>query len=254
MNCRRMEDLIPLYVGGDLAGDANDAASSHLSRCPRCNQLAVEYEESRQWLRMNGAPSLDTVFFESLKRATMIDIERLSEQRTLFGSIIRDWNGPAVLVAAALVVFFIGGAALFYYYGVKRSLQHSVVASGPAENPIERRTPDNNARDMSKSRNERASVSRMTARSAIVASLQPGDFAQSDPLDEPGTDYSSNQFASEVEAVPGLEPVAAEPAPDDTMRDLLRIEIQTSDPSIRIIWFVPREDEARPPKSTLSSH
>jgi len=50
---------------------------------------------------------------------------------------------------------------------------------------------------------------------------------------EPATDPSSSP-----------DPAITDP---DANRDMLRIEIQTADPNIRIIWFAPKSD-ASPPK------
>ena len=43
-------------------------------------------------------------------------------------------------------------------------------------------------------------------------------------------------------------PDAQRPDPSNDSKDMLRIEIQTSDPLIRIIWFAPRESDSPPTK------
>jgi hypothetical protein len=48
-------------------------------------------------------------------------------------------------------------------------------------------------------------------------------------------------------ATASAEPAVLLPSSGDDSPEMLRIEIQTSDPNIRIIWFAPKEVES--PKS-----
>jgi hypothetical protein len=51
--------------------------------------------------------------------------------------------------------------------------------------------------------------------------------------------------------LPGIAPIEKQNEVSDVVgrsREMLRIEIQTGDPSIRIIWFAPKETDLHPSK------
>jgi hypothetical protein len=59
--------------------------------------------------------------------------------------------------------------------------------------------------------------------------------------------YVSQTHQLEESGTASAEPADALPRSVDESPEMLRIEIQTSDPNIRIIWFAPKEVES--PKS-----
>jgi anti-sigma factor RsiW len=50
VNCRKVTDLLPLYVGGDLPERDDAAVEAHLDGCGSCRAELDRYEESRQSL------------------------------------------------------------------------------------------------------------------------------------------------------------------------------------------------------------
>jgi predicted anti-sigma-YlaC factor YlaD len=50
MNCKDVQELLPLYVGGDLKEKRARPVTEHVQSCADCAGSADEYRESRQLL------------------------------------------------------------------------------------------------------------------------------------------------------------------------------------------------------------
>ena len=71
MNCRRIEELIPLYVEGDLETGKADAVLTHTQACAHCNQIIAEYKASQDWLRSGDVPDFDDASLDALRAGAM---------------------------------------------------------------------------------------------------------------------------------------------------------------------------------------
>ena len=246
MNCRRVEKLIPLYVEGDLAPGTADRLTSHLDWCGRCNWLADEYKESQSWLRTSEPPEFDEAFLDNLKAGVLSRIEETSARPSLLASLMQQWSRRQVLaLSAALLIIF--GALVFYIYQVRTRANPSVLeAVEPPPNdemkrPNEPRLAATNPgrADRVGFRKPRHGKSRATTRS------RGGNPTIAEHTFEPP--FISQTHRLEDSATASAEPAVLLPSSGDDSPEMLRIEIQTSDPNIRIIWFAPKEVES--PKS-----
>lgn len=240
MNCRRVEKLIPLYVEGDLASGTADLLTSHLAWCGRCNWLADEYKESQSWLRSSEPPEFDEASLKGLKAGVLRRIAETSARPSLLASLVQQWSRRQVfaLSAAMLIIFSV---VVFYIYQARMSVKPSVVEanrqpdseSPPSNEP--RQTPDTEAATgagLNKQRhgNNRANLAARTGTPMVPKqTFEPPFVSQMNWPEESGT-------------VPP-KPTDALPGSADDPREMLRIEMQTSDPNIRIIWFAPKEVE-----------
>jgi anti-sigma factor RsiW len=227
MNCRRIEELIPLYVGGDVDRRLSGEVQTHLKTCDGCAELAAQYEASRNWL--SGAPpEFDEALLADVKRGVMRELENAKPQAGLFElmseTIAQTLLRPAVAAGLLLVVL---GALTFWLYaerqGSKPQTQAVVsedkvaperVARDPhvhAKEQPRRAAVNHHRRAFEASSNRRQRSIGVTAQQAITKTAEATNEAQS--------------------------PAAL--AVDSG--GMLRIEIQTVDPNIRIIWFAPRE-------------
>ena len=245
MNCRRVEKLIPLYVEGDLASAIADRLTSHLEWCGRCNWLADEYKESQSWLRTSEPAEFDEAFLDNLKAGVLSRIEETSARPSLLASLVQQWSRRQVLaLSAALLIIF--GALVFYIYQVRTRANPAVFEAvepppnGETIRPNEPRLATNPERaagaDLSKTRhgkNHATTRSRGGNPTIAEQTLEPPFVSPRHWLEESGTDSA--------------EPTGPLPGSANDSPEMLRIEIQTSDPNIRIIWFAPKEVES--PKS-----
>src|SRR5437868_6278764 len=58
MDCKRVEEWIPLYVEGDLRFAQAGDLRAHAQTCEACGALLAQYEQSQAWLRANATPML----------------------------------------------------------------------------------------------------------------------------------------------------------------------------------------------------
>jgi hypothetical protein len=242
MNCRRVEKLIPLYVEGDLASGIADRLASHLEWCGRCNWLADEYKESQSWLRSSEPPEFDEASLTGLKAGVLRRIAETSAKPSLLASLAQQWSRRQVfaLSAAMLIIF---GVVVFYIYQARMSVKLQVVEAvkqapdteGPPSNEPGH-IPDTGTATgagLSKPHHSK-NLANIRARAGtpiiLEQTFEPPFVSQMNPPEQSGTSSAglADKLPGDANDPPGM----------------LRIEIQTSDPNIRIIWFAPKEVES----------
>jgi len=237
MNCRRIEQLLPLYVGGDLKSSLATRIASHLEWCGRCNWLADDFRESQSWLRSYESPVFDEAFVGDLKHRVLGRVAETRSRASLLPSLIGQWNRRQVLALAA-TCFVVAGMLALYFYQSRVRLNSNIVSR--ISNP-----------DASVETQEKPGVVTEAASGAGSKARQvPVRRHHSVKPQAAGSEIASAQ----IEAHPATEVVphanAEESANDSTdvpadLPEMLRIEIQTSDPKIRIIWFAPKVADSK---------
>lgn len=249
MKCTRVEKFLPLYVAGDLVGERRRrAVEHHLATCEKCRLAAAEYQASREMFRAATLPpDFDAAFYEEIRNSVLARIRR---DRTLAPPrrFLRPTN--ARLAYAATLALLLLAAALSLHNYTQRAPQPDArsdmfaganparTATPPvAETPVPDRThsqdrPRRQRFDVA----SRASVTDARQRAPRRASL----MAKRNPH-APSTVATERAGANEI-AGAGLtnNPANAQP-------EISRIEIQTSDPNIRIIWLSQVAEETTRP-------
>ena len=245
MNCRRVEKLIPLYVEGDLAPGIADRLASHLDWCGRCNWLADEYKESQSWLRTSEPPEFDEAFLDNLKAGVLSRIEETSARPSLLASLMQQWSRRQVLaLSAALLIIF--GVVVFYIYQARMGGRTPVVERAHHA-PDSESPPSNDTRrnDGTETATGAGLGRRHHHKSHATTRSRGGNPTSAEQTFE--MPLVSQTHRSGDSATASAEPAVLLPSSGDDSPEMLRIEIQTSDPNIRIIWFAPKEVES--PKS-----
>ena len=258
MNCSTVEQLLPLYIEGDLTHEREREVLHHLSFCELCQQLANEYRASQSWLRLYDPPEFDAAFYGGIRRAVLDEIERSAPVRFSF---IRNFlPRRRVAFAASIALMIVAGALALVAYrdGVQLNEPHAPEASdskfGPDvpkpsavfEKPRSTFGPDKVMRIPSTATNDvlqrRSRPVRLLARRPRRQSF-PDSRAESPglALNETLTTLSQGRGTNKTTATfigeqPATE-VATTRGADDTVPEMLRIELQTGDPNIRIIWL-----------------
>lgn len=243
MNCKRVQKLIPLHVGGDLHTTVADRVESHLEWCGRCNWLADEYKESQRWLHAPQPPAFDETFLDDFKRGVMSRVAETNPRPSLIASLAQQWNRRQILVLAATFVVVLGLISLYFYQSrLKRDLQMtSRLVEQPTRDDLETGkqtqpvpTPEV-APGAGSGKSHLASNGRrhFRSRSAQYVLAEPS-VKRTLATQTSGTSEAANALPDQTGAVAG---------PTNRSRDMLRIEIQTGDPSIRIIWFAPKDTD-----------
>jgi hypothetical protein len=228
MNCRRIEKLIPLYVEGDLEGDQSGAVLAHLKTCEGCGALVAEYEASQTWLRSHALPDFDDATLDGLKRDVMRGIGGAKERPPLFGFLAAHLTfGRAVQVVAALLIVFVA-LALYVYVGKPGAVPNDDDLAHDASGPETRPEPEG--------------LKQAPEAHSIVRSHRPKRYVRSLISRKPNLERvivprTNNAVAREAAT-------ESQDVPDKT-EEMTRIEIQTGDPNIRIIWFSPKESDSQ---------
>jgi anti-sigma factor RsiW len=230
MNCTRIEELIPLYVGCDVDRRLSREVQSHLKTCGGCAKLAAEYEASRNWL--SGAPpEFDEALLADVKRGIMRELENAKPQAGLFAlmseTVARTLLRPAVVAGLLLVVF---GTLTFWLYAERQGSRPTQAVVTEDKGASERIARDSlgGATPSAKKQPQRTGVNHHTRAAGVSSNRRQRSIGVTE-------EQTITQIAEAKNEAQSPSAVAVD---SDGM---LRIEIQTVDPNIRIIWFAPKE-------------
>ena len=233
MNCKQIEDLLPLYASHDLEERIERLVNSHLQSCAACAGAAAEYRDTRQLLQKFAPPPFSEDIYAEMRRKVWRQIETESTTSP-FSSLIAIWFRPrlrwavatALLVAvSAIVILLIGGRSDHNPPTVKRNVGiEQPGQSEPSTAPLpsgvgnkNQRLPDTHQPGQ---RNDRKVVIGRLNSVAMTASRTPSTLpTASGPNDSIPPANLTNRDSQKT----------------------LRMEIQTKNPNIRIIWFAQRD-------------
>lgn len=238
MNCRRVEKMIPLFVEGDLESRSSDRIASHLEWCGRCNWLADEYKESQSWLRSSEPPVFDDAFLTDLKRDVVKGVSntRPSFLASFLGLWTQQWNRRQVLaLGAALMIIF--GVLVLYVYRTR-------VNDGSAVRELARETQGDDKNNPSPPKLTLGTKPAPGASSEGRHRSRVRSLASARTVEPPLLSGVNKSSGTENPDKPEKEDKQMIPDATFDSREMLRIEIQTSDPNIRIIWFAPKETDS----------
>lgn len=230
MNCTQAEQLLPLHAGNDLPTEQAAAVGAHLESCASCQALATEFAASRAWLSAFGTPTFDEAALDELRAAVRREITR-TEPPSALSAVLAAWWRPRFAVAMA-VLLLLAGLSFYAYRRQPTPVKEAPVARNETKQKQPEPPPESppnasggngaavTARQLLRRRSARRSGLAMTPR---VLELPAHDVAA-----------ATNQVDAALQQAAGQ--LAA--------RTTTRIELQTADPNIRIIWFAPKADWA----------
>ena len=284
MNCTHIEKLLPLYVEGDLDTQQAEMVLTHLDACPKCQERAAEYEESQNWLRSYSPPQFDETFFEGLRQSVQSEIARAQRRPNFFQLIVERWGWQPVMAAAMALLVIVSGLVLYARFNrttVKPTPNGEMVRQTPKPQSTSGNQPvEGNAKNdvadkgqPSKSRHQPIqSVPQELPKvgapldtelpSAIAQVLPPEAAAQYHDAIATSKNAATalenllDRF-SKPEAVAEMEnPDAVLSAPTDATpaRGVTRIEMQTANPKVRIIWLAPKETDSQSNKTSRNTN
>jgi|SRR4051812_45356360 anti-sigma factor RsiW len=218
MSCDSVSRLVPLYVEDDLPSRRAEAMRSHLGGCLSCRALLEGYRASQRSLHGMRRPEIGGAALDDLRRTVWRRIRALPPRSAVGRRVDQIWvslrawaSQPAM---AALVIFAVVGGS----FALSRVTEPGTVSSV-------RPGPLGRSRMAEAPRNDE------------VVAVDPA--AADDEAPEPNLALAQADF-DEGGETPDPDSVEGGPGGDDS----LRIEIQTPDPDVRIIWFSPTEDHA----------
>jgi hypothetical protein len=286
MRCTRVEKFLPLHIAGDLAGRRARRVISHLATCESCRALACEYAASRSLLRHAATlpPDFDGAFYEELRRSVLDEIKRgrtgiaAPAAPAAFASLF-----SARFAYAASLVLIIGTvAALSLHSYVGRTsedawqrdkrdrlakVNREPVATPTALPATTQATAGGGRRAAERFKESAQETTRggphggakapSLQRHANTGKAQTGEQPSANSIPLAPSYAKRNPLATVAVANGGSATENAGEIAQESMRggdgttpapEVSRIEIQTSDPKIRIIWLSPGPDAVQPLK------
>lgn len=248
MNCQQIQDLIPLYVGSDLEESRARTVAAHVQTCETCAGVAGEYREARQLLQTFVPPAFTEDFYAGMRRSVWQDIEKKSAGPAFF-SIVADLFRPRLAWAAATAVLIAVSVIGIYVISRRAWAPQPVVSQQPPAST----TP--NEQLPTASPNNKSSASSLASSGS---NSTPAGVHQPDREHKRKT-ISDRANVTAMPTVATVSPATSAPVlgdstqPNREVSDAsgapLRVEIQTKNPNIRIIWFARRDTKQVSPNS-----
>ncbi len=240
MNCKRIEKLIPAYLEGDLEASLNEVVRPHVKACRRCGELADKLRDVQGRLRSYKAPDFSGVFFDEVRQAVLRKIEGLESTDAPFRSLAGHLGGNAALLASLFLACIFGANALYYdLTDGSSNVGPSVAGLAPGANNEEaaemmagaerRETDEATARETGR---QRQTIGRSARRRALAAGRAELALELSAEQSDDFQPAVKNRLEQEELTGQGL--AAAQ---------FRRMDIETGDPTVHIIWFSRKEDD-----------
>lgn len=242
MNCKDFEYLIALYVEDDLHAREAAEVELHIASCPSCKRFAEEIQESQAALRIFSADDFDDAVLNELRRSVMNQIS-LGHGAAGFWSRLFNRFRWQYAVATTLVAVLALSASLHLAGRLDSNQQMALKGKEPTK------SVELPSQAVIEQKPERAQVKRpkRNRRAPSINSFENLTAALGPSFEN----NLSNPLLSNTAPVPEVAP---EPLPEELSveaeNDLpveqgkIKVEIQTSNPNIRIIWLINKERPA----------
>jgi hypothetical protein len=237
MNCARASKLIPLHVAGDLSAQRTQALAQHIDACAQCRTTADDYAASRAWLQTGAQPIFADAFYDDIRATVLRQIKQAQRPAPFFAS----FNARRLAYVAAAVALVCVVCALAWRAQVGRKSNTVVVKNGVNELTVPTPTPISLP-----SSDERAEQSYQTVVKphGPRRSLNTGASTRT-----VHTAHDETARSPQLKRAPAPLPTNPdEPGRAATVTEVARIELQTADPNIRIIWLAQSTANALPKK------
>ncbi len=239
MNCRKATQQIPLFVEADLNAAEMQQVTLHIETCTACRGIVAEFQASQSSLRATTAPAFDEAMLAEMRGAVQREIVRLPARLPVLEWLLPRGNWK--LACVAVVMLCVSG---FVFYSQFKTKSESVVSALRDQLSADACCGTGSVRDL----NLRAPIhdrSAGRARSPYRNQVAP-------PAKQVASVLREKQPPSEVKPDNSVETATASPVlafvqsqPEETLSapepEMLRMEIQTADPNIKIIWLTPKE-------------
>lgn len=221
MKCTHIEKLLPLFVENDLDERQIRLIADHLESCISCRSLSEQYAESQGWLRASPAfafsEKTDAALRDSIRREIAADRKPDSRWSA--------WGFKSAFAFSATAAILLGMGLSFWRSKPepKPIARSKGTIEQPNVSPTRADSWSNAGAILSEKRGQQHRPVRQSPPRIEAVQLPPA------PSFRPLLILSDHAAALDIAMVqPGSPP------------EMLRIEIQTDDPNIRIIWFAPR--------------
>ncbi|MEJ7617285.1 MAG: anti-sigma factor [Pyrinomonadaceae bacterium] len=246
--CAKIQEELPLYVGGELQAQSARRIAEHVRDCADCLMSADQLQAMREDVRLYAAhppPSmLDERVFAEIRSAVLGEIRKPPRRYAIFTvySRVRPFR---LALAASLALLLLSATLLLTFTKKAQQVEESAeestrplaVAVASAVPPrVENYTSQTTATTQltEKVKGRRRPTVRATRKAAPSAAVERSLQTDSVSVSQTGT-------PAPYQLLPPKMSVAVNESVDQTDQltepEQLRIELQTKDPDVRIIWL-----------------
>jgi hypothetical protein len=265
MNCRQVQELLPLYVGRELEEKSAKLVTAHVQSCVECASSAEEYRETRRLLQQFVPPLFSEAVYAGIRRRVLREIERESTLPTL-PQLVASFFRPPITWALATALLLAGSVFGFYFIANRTNDQQLTIDRTTRGQPNGRSQLQETPVSPSPSSKEGdgppvARIARNTGTDTTIAwsvhrthqSQQRKSLRAAADRTRPGVVNTPTAQSMTARAFPqgdNMEETNAVHVNDSAnSAKPLRVEMQTKDPNIRIIWFSHRLTKQGSPRS-----
>lgn len=246
MNCKQVQELLPLYVSRDLEEKVARLVMAHLQSCAECAGVIGEYDETRRLLENFTPPFFSEAVYAGIRQRVLAEIGTETPARTApsLSQSVASLFRPRLTWAVVTVLLLAVSLFTFFLIANRGNNRRQVAVRPPqtpdttaSSSPAVPAPRENNGPqfknkgleppiagtgDHTHQPQRRKSLRVAAEQTAVVLNTlnQRSITAETSP---------GPSKLAESNAGPVRQPVAAEKT--------LRLEMQTKDPNIRIIWF-----------------
>jgi len=235
MNCEQTEELLSLYAGRDLDGKRAILVTEHLQTCAACTRVAGEYREYLQLTEQFAPPVFSEAVYAGIRQRVLREI-RTDAMAPVWSQTIASLFRSRLTWAIAGVLLIV--VSMFAIYFIVNRGNVEQLASKPPAN-VQPGTkerfnsgPQDNTRAEFPPRVKLTGVPQFQRRKRSRDTL--ADRTNTVAAKSPDATFITHNVSPQPSSIPERPNSAASIKP-------LRVEIQTKNPMIRIIWFVQPE-------------
>jgi len=271
MNCKHVEELLPLYVGRDLEEERARLITAHVQACTQCARSAQEYAEANQLLQLFEPPQFSEATYAAVRSSVLCEIERESSAPTLLSFLVRSFQ-PRLMWAVSTAALLAVCVFAYYFIANRTGGQRYEQANAGSQQDNLKSSPSPSSKDLKPAPTGTADGRGTTGRPVGVLDSPASATGSRKPrlnlIAQAGGHSRRADQSSTPAGLPGrgprppavpvtsaqyspVEPKDPTPNTSATSEKPLRLEIQTSDRNIRIIWFShPHTNEGSPIESS----
>jgi hypothetical protein len=219
MNCKNVEPLLSLYAGRDLEEEHARLVAAHLQSCTKCTLVADEYAGTSQLLQGYEPPFFSDEIYAGIREQVLNKIESHAHVKPgIFSQLFLGLVQPRIGWVTAALLLATSVTALYLSRNHLRQLPNDrqVAVQTNEPNQADVRSEDSNVSAGYSSFSTKGQRRMASARGRITRKREANPRV-----------VATNRVVQHVVDV--SQPSSA-PAP-------LRVEMQTSDRNIRIIWL-----------------
>lgn len=243
MNCKQVQELLPLYVSRDLEEKSAQLIQAHVQTCAACAASGDEYRETRHLLEEFAPPVFAEAVYNGIRQNVLREIRQgtLEPSKALPQFVASLFPRRLTWALAAVLLLAVAFSAVYFIGNRKGTVTNDqrLADSGSGSGRPAAPPPKEQAQHpAAKPRPERVPAP------GLAGGTHQFERRKNDVANKPAPSVAvkardNTQLIAEAarnsndpahpDVVPVSDPTKTEKA--------LRVEIQTKDPNIRIIWF-----------------